>query len=86
MGDLVLIGNAAKQGRVVLPAIITGAKKNARTRFLEFFTVYCHEPVREQWAALKLKLSGHFGYFSITGNARALRNFRHPSSVYGGSC
>jgi RNA-directed DNA polymerase len=33
--------------------------------------------VREQWAALKLKLLGHCGYFGITGNARALRNFRH---------
>ncbi len=34
-----------------------------------------HEPVREQWAALQRKLLGHFGYFGITGNYKALHNF-----------
>ncbi len=38
---------------------------------------YRHEPVRKQWAALKRKLLGHFGYFGITGNFRALHNLRH---------
>jgi site-specific recombinase XerD len=44
MGDLVVIGNTAGQGRVMLPAIIAGAKKGARTRFLEFFTVNIRNP------------------------------------------
>ena len=44
MGDLVIIGNTAGQGRVRLPAIIAGAKKGARTRFLEFFTVNIRNP------------------------------------------
>jgi integrase/recombinase XerD len=43
MGDLVVIGNTAGQGRA-LPAIIAGAKKGARTRFLEFFTVNIRNP------------------------------------------
>jgi group II intron reverse transcriptase/maturase len=34
-----------------------------------------HEPVREQWIALKRKLLGHFGYFGVTGNYPALHNF-----------
>jgi hypothetical protein len=34
-----------------------------------------HEPVRDQWTALKRKLLGHFGYFGITGNYQALHNF-----------
>jgi RNA-directed DNA polymerase len=34
-----------------------------------------HEPVRDQWTALKRKLLGHFGYFGITGNYPALHNF-----------
>jgi RNA-directed DNA polymerase len=38
---------------------------------------YRHTAVRAQWIALKRKLLGHFGYFGITGNFRALRNFRH---------
>jgi hypothetical protein len=37
---------------------------------------YRHEPVRDQWVALKRKLAGHFAYFGITGNSYALSNFR----------
>ena len=44
MGDLAVIGNTAGQGGVILPAIIAGAKKGARTRFLEFFTVNIRNP------------------------------------------
>jgi group II intron reverse transcriptase/maturase len=36
-----------------------------------------HEPVREQWVALKRKLLGHFGYFGITGNYQALHSFHY---------
>jgi hypothetical protein len=36
---------------------------------------YRHEPVRDQWTALKRKLLGHFAYFGITGNYQALHNF-----------
>jgi RNA-directed DNA polymerase len=35
-----------------------------------------HDPVREQWAALRQKVSGHFGYFAIIGNSQALYSFR----------
>jgi len=56
-------------------------QKTATDRFrrtLKRIAVWCryhrHEPVREQWAALRRKLLGHFGYFGITGNHRALRN------------
>ncbi len=35
-----------------------------------------HDPVREQWAALRQKLSGHFGYFAVIGNSQALYTFR----------
>jgi integrase/recombinase XerD len=38
MGELVVIRNTAGQG-IGVPALIAGAKKRARTRFLEFFTV-----------------------------------------------
>jgi hypothetical protein len=40
---LILIGNTAGQG-VALPAIIAGAGKRAKTRFLEFFTVNIRNP------------------------------------------
>ena len=36
-----------------------------------------HDPIREQHAALSAKLRGHYGYFGITGNARALVRMLH---------
>lgn len=57
-------------------------QKTAKDRFqraLKRVANWCrrhrHEPVREQWAALRPKLLGHFGYFGITGNFQALHSF-----------
>jgi RNA-directed DNA polymerase len=44
-------------------------------RIADWCRRYRHEPVREQWTALKRKLLGHFGYFGITGNYLALQHF-----------
>ena len=57
----------------------TAADRFRRTlkRIADWCRRYRHEPVREQWTALRRKLLGHFGYFGITGNFRALRNLRH---------
>lgn len=35
-----------------------------------------HDPVREQWAALRQKVAGHFGYFAVIGNSEAVYSFR----------
>jgi RNA-directed DNA polymerase len=51
--------------------------RRALKRIADWCRRYRHEPVREQWTALKRKLLGHFGYFGITGNFRALRSLRH---------
>jgi RNA-directed DNA polymerase len=51
--------------------------RRALKRIADWCRRYRHEPVREQWTALKRKLLGHFGYFAVIGNLRALRNFRH---------
>jgi group II intron reverse transcriptase/maturase len=32
-------------------------------------------PIREWWAILKAKLSGHFRYYGISGNSRSIMNF-----------
>jgi RNA-directed DNA polymerase len=57
----------------------TAADRFRRTlkRIADCCRRYRHEPVREQWTALRRKLLGHFGYFGITGNFRALRNLRY---------
>jgi RNA-directed DNA polymerase len=59
-------------------------RKTAADRFrraLKSIADWCrrcrHLLVREQWTALKRKLLGHFGYFGITGNFRALCSFRY---------
>jgi group II intron reverse transcriptase/maturase len=49
------------------------------TRALHAVSAWCrknrHLPVREQWKALRRKLTGHYGYYGITGNSRALQQF-----------
>jgi hypothetical protein len=61
-------------------------RKTAADRFrrtLKRIADWCrqqrHEPVRRHWAALRRKLLGHFGYFGITGNFKALCNLRGSS-------
>jgi RNA-directed DNA polymerase len=58
-------------------------RKTARGRFrraLARVTDWCrrhlHEPVREQYQALRQKLRGHYQYFGVVGNGRSLWCFR----------
>lgn len=48
------------------------------TRFLRKLNLWCqgyrHAPMAWQHAQLCLKLRGHFGYYGITGNSKALRS------------
>ena len=51
------------------------------TRALRAVSAWCkrnrHAPLREQQAALRSKLLGHYGYYGITGNAHSLSLFHH---------
>ena len=51
------------------------------TRALQAVSVWCkqhrHVPLPEQQTALRRRLLGHYAYFGITGNARALENYLH---------
>lgn len=51
------------------------------TRALRAANDWCqehrHEPLMEQHQTLKLKLQGHYNYYGITGNARALSGFHY---------
>ena len=50
-------------------------------RVVKAITEWCrrnrHRPLPEQHATLSQKLHGHYGYYGITGNSRALGNLRH---------
>jgi RNA-directed DNA polymerase len=49
----------------------------ALKRVAEWCRRHRHEPVRAQWVALRRKLLGHYGYYGLTGNSRALYNFHY---------
>ena len=49
--------------------------RRALKRIADWCRRYRHEPVREQWTALKRKMLAHFEYFGLTGNYPALHNF-----------
>lgn len=46
----------------------------ALKRISEWMRWHMHDPISEQHQMLRRKLRGHFAYYGITGNARALTN------------
>jgi group II intron reverse transcriptase/maturase len=59
-------------------------RKTAKQRFgraIQRMAQWCREhrhlPIAKQHHALNLKLRGHYGYYGVTGNARALQRFLH---------
>jgi len=64
-------------------------RKTAKERFSralravgQWCRVHRHKSLGEQHAALCRKLRGHYAYYGITGNARALARFRHAVRRY----
>jgi group II intron reverse transcriptase/maturase len=51
------------------------------TRALQNVRRYCRKtlrkPVKEQWQGLCMRMRGHYGFYGITGNARALGRYRY---------
>jgi len=51
------------------------------TRALKRISEWCrnhrHDPVKQQWKSLVVKLGGHYAYYGIIGNVRALSSFLH---------
>jgi group II intron reverse transcriptase/maturase len=51
------------------------------TRALQNVREYCRktmaEPIQEQWKGLCVRMRGHYGFYGITGNARALNRYRY---------
>jgi group II intron reverse transcriptase/maturase len=56
-------------------------QKSRFTRALMRIAAWCrwnrHRPLGEQQQTLGRKLSGHYAYYGVTGNGRALSNFRY---------
>lgn len=49
----------------------------ALKRVSDWCRTHRHDPIKEQWKSLGLKLRGHFSYYGITGNYEALERFRY---------
>lgn len=67
----------SRKGR---PTVVRKTAKDRLRRALKRVSLWCrrnmHQKVREQHAALCRKLMGHYAYYGITGNYRALFRFR----------
>lgn len=68
----------SRKGRPVIQRK-TSKQRLSRTlsRINEWCRVHRHESVRDQQRMLAQKLRGHYGYFGITGNLRALKQCWH---------
>jgi len=66
----------SRQGRAVIKRK-TAHKRLSRSLkgVSQWMRKHRHWPVREQWAKLKQKLTGHYGYYGITGNAECLEQY-----------
>ena len=50
--------------------------RNALKRVAQWCRTHLHDPLETQWRTLSSKLRGHFGYYGIVGNFRAIARFR----------
>ena len=72
------IAGKDRQGRYLV------IRKTAKKRFgrgLKAIGQWCkenmHKPVAWQWSQLSRKLVGHYNYYGVRGNSKALGRFRH---------
>ena len=68
----------SRKGR---PVVQRKTSSSRFSRALQRINAWCrsnrHRPVAKQHKMLSLKVRGHYGYFGITGNSRALARFLH---------
>ena len=54
-----------------------GRFRNALKRIVQWCRAHRHDPLETQWRILSSKLRGHYSYYGIVGNYRALTQFRN---------
>ena len=70
-------GKSRKGNPVVKRKTSSSRFRRALGRIADWCRQHRHEPVAAQHRDLCRKLHGHYAYYGITGNARALRRFLH---------
>jgi hypothetical protein len=69
-------GLSRKENWVIKRKTAKGRLKRSLKAIWAWCKTHRHRPVKKQHATLNRKLRGHYGYYGITGNGRALQNFR----------
>jgi RNA-directed DNA polymerase len=59
-----------------------GRLKRALCAINQWCSKHRHDPLREQWKMLNVKLKGHYGYYSISGNQLQVHVFREQVRRY----
>lgn len=68
----------SRKGRWVVKRQTSASRfRRAIKTIAEWCRVHRHRPIGEQHTRLSQKLRGHFAYFGITGNSRALACFQY---------
>jgi len=66
----------SRSGRWIIKRKTMRARfRNALHRVVQWCHIHRHDPVREQWRALKMKVRGHYAYYGIGFNLEALACF-----------
>jgi group II intron reverse transcriptase/maturase len=68
----------SRKGNAVVVRQTSASRFNRAVKVIaEWCRRHRHQPVPEQHATLSQKLRGHYGYYGITGNSRALATLRY---------
>jgi len=70
-------GRSRKGGWTVKRKTANDRFRRALKRVGEWCRINRHVPVRDQWKILTIKLKGHYSYYGVSGNYKALNCFRY---------
>jgi group II intron reverse transcriptase/maturase len=77
LGFTYLWGRSRKGSWVIKRKTARGRFNRALKRITEWCKLHRHDPAREQHRYLSQAVRGHYGYFGITGNSRAIARFTY---------
>lgn len=71
------LGMSRKGKAIIKRKTASKRLKRSLTRISEWCRSHRHDPIKRQHQALKRRMTGHYGYYGITGNRPWLTSFHH---------
>lgn len=72
-----------KRSKKGTPVMQHGTSSKRLTRALkslrQWLAENLHEPIREQWKTLRSKVQGHYNYYGVRGNSRAIQGYSYQA-------